>query len=567
MSEAGTIEQALVESGRITADILKTIREDEALHGNRSAWKSAVAMGYIAETDALGIISRKFDIPLLGAEGIPESGFDLEKANVSLSFISEHRIYPLSLTEEEFHAVVCDPASLPFVEAMFVGSGIRVKISLATEEAIHHAIERSFGSGVSVMEKIIDRMDGTEETATPEEDPDHLSDLASGAPVIKLVNLVITRAVESGASDIHIEPFENELLVRYRIDGLLHNVEAPPKKMQSTLISRVKIMARMNIAEKRLPQDGRIRTRIGGRDIDMRVSTIPTVYGESVVMRILDRGSVLISMEKLGFPEKELGTFNEIIKKPHGMLLVTGPTGSGKTTTLYAAMDKINSSEKKIITIEDPVEYQMRGVNQIQVKPAIGLTFNNGLRSIVRQDPDMIMVGEIRDFETAEIAVQAALTGHMVFSTVHTNDSAGAITRLLDMGVEHYLISSALIGVLAQRLVRILCPQCRTEMPIDADTARMLAGTEKPVGMTVYREKGCPACSDTGYKGRLGIYELLVVGDSVRGQILKKASAHVIRDSARKEGMSTLREDGLSKVASGITSIAEVARVTAEEVI
>ena len=568
MSEPGTIEQALIDSGRLTADAWRTIKAQSA-PGKASAWKTAVAMGYVSEAEALRVISARFEIPLVSSESLPDSSYDLEAAKVLPSFLSEHKIYPIKLDGDELHVAISDPAALPLVEAMLVGSDTVVKACLATEEAIHHAVERSFGTGATVMETIVGRIDdmgGLKSEVDQNEDPDHLSDLASGAPVIRLVNLIIQRAVESGASDIHVEPFENELFVRYRLDGILHSVEAPPKKMQAAVVSRIKIMARLDIAEKRLPQDGRLRTRIGGRDIDMRVSTIPTVYGESVVMRILDRSAVQIDLEGLGFPEKELAGFNEIIKKPYGMLLVTGPTGSGKTTTLYAALDKINSTEKKIITIEDPVEYQMQGINQIQVRPAIGLTFQGGLRSIVRQDPDIIMVGEIRDFETAEIAIQASLTGHLVFSTVHTNDSAGAITRLLDMGVEHYLISSALVGVLAQRLVRILCADCRKEISPDDETARTLAALGKPAA-TVYREQGCPSCSDRGYKGRLGIYELLHVSDAIRGMILKKASAHLIKERARKEGMVTLREDGMDKVSKGITSISEVVRVTTEEVI
>ncbi|MFQ5431739.1 MAG: type II secretion system ATPase GspE [Nitrospinota bacterium] len=568
MSEPGTIEQALIESGRLTTDAWRNIKAQSA-SGHASPWKTAVAMGYVSELDALRIISGKFGIPLLAPDSVTDSGFDIVSAGVSPSFLSENKIYPIRLEGDQLHVALCDPAAIPMVEAMLVGSDTVVKPFLATEEAIHHAIERSFGSGATVMETIagrIDDMGGMGNAEDTDEDPDHLSDLASGAPVIRIVNLIIQRAVESGASDIHVEPFENELTVRYRLDGILNGVEAPPKRMQAAVISRIKIMARLDIAEKRLPQDGRIRTRIGGRDIDMRVSTIPTVYGESVVMRILDRSSVMIGLDILGFPEKELAGFNEIIQKPYGMLLVTGPTGSGKTTTLYSALDKISTPEKKIITIEDPVEYQMQGINQIQVRPNIGLTFQNGLRSIVRQDPDIIMVGEIRDYETAEIAIQAALTGHMVFSTVHTNDSAGAITRLLDMNVEHYLISSALVGVLAQRLVRMLCAKCRKETVADEETARSLAAIGKNAG-TIYRENGCPSCSGRGYRGRVGIYELLPVSDAVRGLILKKSSAHLIKELARKEGMTTLREDGLEKVSRGITSTSEVARVTAEEVI
>jgi len=563
MSDVGAIEQELTNTGRITKDIWKMVKS-QATHGRRSLWKTAVAMGYVSEVEVLSLISRTFGLPLLKAEEMPPSSFALDGTNVSASFLAEHKIYPVRIGDDFLEAVVCDPASIPMVEAMLVGTDKAVRISLSTEEAVHLAVARAFGTGASVMDSIVDHVDESgigQDEGGMDDDPDHLSDLASGAPVIRLVNLLIQRAVETGASDIHIEPFEDDLTVRYRIDGILHHVESPPKKMQAAVSSRIKIMARLNIAEKRLPQDGRIRTRIGGKDIDMRVSTIPTVYGESIVMRILDRGAVVIDLNTLGFPEKELGGFNGMISKPYGMLLVTGPTGSGKTTTLYAALDKINTPDKKIITIEDPVEYQMKGINQIQVRPQIGLTFQNGLRSIVRQDPDIIMVGEIRDVETAEISIQAALTGHMVFSTVHTNDSAGAITRLLDMGVEHYLISSALVGALAQRLVRILCPKCKKAYTPTETEAAMVGSA------AVYRETGCRDCANTGYKGRIGIYELLTVNDAVRNLILQKTGAQTIKERARGDGMKTLREDGWAKVRHGITSVSEVVRVTAEEVI
>ena len=559
MSGAGAIEQALLDAGKISGDALNTAKAQS--QGNRSVWKTAVALGYIAETDALKLIGRQFGIPCLNAEEIPDSTFDIAAAGISSGYLGENRIYPVRLSGDLLEVVLCDPAAIPLAEALLMGAGRDLKVSLATEEAVHMAIERTFGKGASVMDSIVGRVDEEGGADEETEDADHLADLASGAPVIKLVNLIIQRAVERGASDIHIEPFETDVAVRYRVDGILHHVESPPKKTHAALLSRLKIMARLNIAEKRLPQDGRIRTRIGGRDIDMRVSTLPTVHGEGVVMRILDRGSVVIDLGALGFPEKELAQFNDIIQKPYGMLLVTGPTGSGKTTTLYAALDKINTPDKKIITVEDPVEYQMKGINQIQVRPQIGLSFQNGLRSIVRQDPDVIMVGEIRDFETAEIAIQAALTGHMVFSTVHTNDSAGAVTRLLDMGVEHYLISSALAGALAQRLVRVLCPACKR--PYDApENIRAMTG-----GPTAWREQGCKECGNTGYRGRLGIYEMLVVDDAVRNLILQRSSSHIIKEQARRAGMRTLREDGWRKVREGLTSVSEVARVTAEEVL
>ncbi len=566
-TELGTIEQALLENGNVSEESWKFIKS-QAQQGRGSTWKTAVALGYVSEIEVLKIISKKFGLLMLEAGEIPESSFDLSATNISAKFLADNRLYPVSVVDDRCEAVVSDPASIPLIEAMFVGSDKTIEVSLATEEAIHHAVEKHFGTGVTVMESIAGRMDSLEAPETThdlDEDPDSLKDLASDAPVIKLVNLIVSRAIDAGASDIHIEPFEDEFFVRYRIDGILHRMEAPPKKMQDAIISRIKIMAKLDIAEKRLPQDGRIRTRTGGNDIDMRISTIPTVFGESVVMRILDRGSIILRLQELGFPDKELEEFNKIIARPYGMMLVTGPTGSGKTTTLYGALNKINSPDKKIITIEDPVEYQLKGVNQIQVRPSIGLTFQDGLRSIVRQDPDTIMVGEIRDIETAEIAIQAALTGHLVFSTVHTNDSAGAITRLLDMGIEHYLISSALVGALAQRLVRILCKECREAHEPNAETLTMIGAGAG--GVTAFREAGCQVCSQTGYRGRVGIYELLNIDEHIRNLILKKTAAHIIKDKARASGMKTLREDGWKKVANGVTSISEVVRVTTEEVL
>lgn len=568
-TELGTIETILRETGRVPEESWKTVRS-RAVPGRSSLWKTAVALGYVSEKEVLKIISEKFSLPLLEADGIPESSFDITLINIPVGFLSENKIFPVNIEDGNLTAVVNDPSSIPLLEGMFIGDDIIVSASLATEEAIHQAIEKKFGTGASVMESLVDRIDSLEESESgslEEEEADDLADLASGAPVIKLVNLIIANAIVSKASDIHVEPFEKQIYVRYRIDGILHQMEAPPLKMHASIISRIKIMARLDIAEKRLPQDGRMRTRIGGKDIDMRVSIIPTVYGESAVLRILDRSSVTVDLEKLGFPERDLEDLKGIISKPYGMLLVTGPTGSGKTTTLYAALEKINTTDKKIITIEDPVEYQLQGVNQIPVRPNIGLTFQDGLRSIVRQDPDVIMVGEIRDVETAEIAIQAALTGHMVFSTVHTNDSAGAITRLLDMGVEHYLISSALVGALAQRLVRILCKSCRKPYNPDKETLKMVTGKSGGTGETFYREAGCPECSNTGYRGRIGIYELLNIDDEIRNLILAKTSAHIIKEKARERGMATLRDDGWKKVREGLTTVSEVVRVTTAEVI
>ncbi|RPJ01121.1 MAG: type II secretion system protein GspE, partial [Deltaproteobacteria bacterium] len=400
-----------------------------------------------------------------------------------------------------------------------------------------------------------------------EEDVDHLRDMASEAPVIRLVNLIISKAIDIKASDIHFEPYESQFRIRYRVDGVLHDVEAPPKRLQSAIISRVKIMAKLNIAERRLPQDGRIMVKVKGKEIDFRVSTVPTVHGESVVLRILDKTSIVLDVERLGFPSDILAEFDQAIKKPHGIILVTGPTGSGKTTTLYCALEKINSPDKKIVTVEDPVEYQLRGVNQIQVKPAIGLTFANCLRSIVRQDPDVILIGEIRDAETADIAIHAALTGHLVFSTLHTNDAASAITRLLDMGIEDYLLSSTLIAILAQRLVRVTCPHCRAPfVPQDSFLKEMGVSRESLTGMSIVEAKGCMECNFTGYKGRMGIFEYLKVSDEIKGLMLERKDSQMIKEVARRKGgMRTLREDGWLRVKEGATTIQELLRVTQEE--
>jgi general secretion pathway protein E len=381
--------------------------------------------------------------------------------------------------------------------------------------------------------------------------------MASEAPVIRLVNAIIAQAVEKRASDIHFEPFEKEFRVRYRVDGVLYNQESPPREMKAAMISRVKLMAKLNIAERRLPQDGRIKIKTLGREVDLRVSTLPTLYGESVVMRLLDRSAGdFYDLGRLGFDDHMLRRMEHYTSLPHGIFLVTGPTGSGKSTTLYSALKRINLSDKKIITIEDPVEYQMDGINQIHVNPQIGLTFASGLRHIVRQDPDVIMVGEIRDRETADIAIRSSLTGHFVFSTLHTNDAPSAISRLTDMGVENYLITSSLVGVLAQRLVRMICEHCKIE-----DGPRFA-----PNGDTVecYRGAGCEACFGSGYTGRIGIFELMELNDEIRKMIMKGQDAASINDAARRIGMRNLREDGWLKVAGGMTTAAEVMRVTQE---
>ncbi len=484
--------------------------------------------------------------------------------NISPRFIREHMVIPLEKNNSTLKVLIADPNDRTTIDALRVATSSDIEIYTADKKLIEEYISKFYGQEAQNISRIIEDMGekGFEFLKEDDEDIGHLKDMASEAPVIRLVNLLITRAVESRASDIHLEPFEDEVKVRYRIDGVLHDIESIPKKLQPAIISRVKIMSKLNIAERRLPQDGRIKLKIGDREIDIRVSTIPILHGESVVMRILQKEGIVIDLNLLGFSENTLHVFNNLINKTNGIVLVTGPTGSGKTTTLYGALDKINSPDKKIITVEDPIEYQLKGINQIQVKPQIGLNFANTLRHIVRQDPDIIMIGEIRDLETAEIAIQSALTGHLVFSTLHTNDAPSAVTRLLDMGVENYLLSSTVRGILAQRLVRIICPSCK-EIDTSLDREELYTiGISKDV--ILYRGRGCERCAFTGYYGRTGIFELLVVDEDVRKLVLKNADANQIREIARQHGMITLLEDGLEKVRKGITTITEVFRVTQE---
>ena len=525
-----------------------------------------VELGFISEDDLLPVLRDHFDIPMISLKDVPAAPLPVGLAPTVGDFFKQARMVPVKIEGKNLVVAITDPLDISRLHALELAAGCDVRPVLAKEKEITARIEALFGNSYSA-----DAAAGSGareiEGAVDEEDVAHLRDMASEVPVIRLVNQMLVRALESRASDVHIEPFENQLKVRYRIDGILHEIEPPPRQLKAAVISRLKILAQLNIAERRLPQDGRIKIRLGGKDVDLRIATIPTLYGESVVIRLLERAQIFTELNALGFPADILQEFNEMIGKPHGMILVTGPTGSGKTTTLYGALQKINDPGKKIITIEDPVEYQLGGVNQIQVKPQIGLTFANGLRSIVRQDPDVIMVGEIRDAETAEIAVQAALTGHLVFSTLHTNDAAGAISRLLEMGVQDYLLSSSLLGVLAQRLVRRLCTACRKEVPFagfDQNEPELTPQSgERP--RTVWEAVGCDECSGTGYRGRVGILELLPVTSEICKVIVQRADAGMIRNLAVQQGMRLLREDGWDKVRQGITTVAEVLRVSREE--
>jgi general secretion pathway protein E len=552
--------EILVQEGLTTPDVVQRALARAQTNGERIG-EALVALGAVTDDDVLRALALQQDLPYLWREEFPSSVPVLK--NVSVKYLRQVRVCPLTLEGTTLTIASADPLNTLVTDELRQVTGLNVKIVVSPAVAITEALDRTYDGAATPLQRIVE---GMEDEGGPDgdEDVNHLRDMAFEAPVVRLVNLLVENAIASEASDIHIEPFEDTLRIRYRIDGILYEQEAPPRRLQAAVTSRIKIMAEMNIAERRLPQDGRIRVTLHGQRVDIRVSTMPTVHGESIVMRLLQRSSVFHPLEKLGFPSDTLKRFESLIKRPHGILLVTGPTGSGKTTTLYAALDKINGPGLKIITVEDPVEYQLKGVNQIPVKAKIGLSFAQGLRHIVRQDPDVILVGEIRDLETAEIAIQASLTGHLVFSTLHTNDAPGAITRLQDMGVEPYLVASVLEGVLAQRLVRRICPACRVpDTPSRADLDAL--GVSGPLSAAVFRGKGCDECRGTGYRGRSGIYELFVIDEDARSLMLRRASTRDIRQHAIQRGMVTLRMDGFKRACEGVTTIEEILRVTQED--
>ncbi|GAB7028190.1 type II secretion system ATPase GspE [Geotalea toluenoxydans] len=478
-----------------------------------------------------------------------------------LAFARNNLLLPLREEDGTLIAAAGDPANLLALDELQGVFSMPVQAVAVPRQTVMDAINRLYGRMSGSAQEVVEELEGVELSAIATEfnEPKDLLDLTDEAPVIRLLNSILFQAVKERASDIHIEPFERELEVRFRIDGILYKMLEPPKVVQEALISRVKIMSGLNIAEKRLPQDGRLRVIVAGRDVDIRVSIIPTFFGERIVLRLLDKQRGVISLTNIGLSENNVKTMERLLSRSNGIILVTGPTGSGKTTTLYAALNRVNSPEKNIITIEDPVEYQLKGVGQIQVNPKIDLTFAHGLRSILRQDPDIIMVGEIRDVETAEIAMQASLTGHLVLSTLHTNDAATAVTRLIDMGIEPFMVASSLSAVMAQRLVRVICPHCREEY----EPEREYAGITLPP--VLYRGRGCEKCFNLGSMGRIGIYEFLPIDSELCSMIIKQAPAGAIKEYAISRGMKTLREDGLTKAAAGITTIEEVLRVTQED--
>lgn len=540
------------------------IKIDEILSKNEESVEETLLKSHVLEDqEVLEVLSQFYEFPYILT--ISEKEIDPELVKIlPISFAKKYRLIPFQRKEDSVVIVFAPPLDLYALDEVKSLVGCEIEPVLALDQVVLNVINRVYERDKEIGEGIEDDTEGITEYDIHE--PKDLLDADDEAPIIRFVNSLLFQAVKEKASDIHLECFEKEVSVRFRKDGILHEITSVPKKLQASIISRVKIMAELDIAEKRKPQDGRIRVKVAGRDVDVRISTVPTTWGESVVMRLLDRSSVLLSLEDLGLKGEKLEVVEGLIRRPHGIILVTGPTGSGKTTTLYAGLERINSPDKKIITVEDPVEYQIQGINQIQVNSKVNLSFANGLRSILRQDPDVILVGEIRDRETADIAIHASLTGHLVFSTLHTNDSASAITRLIDMEIEPFLVASSLMAVVAQRLLRLLCNSCKESYnPSDEELKKIGLNRADLQDGIVYRAKGCDRCFDMGYTGRSAIFEMLLIDDEIRNLTLGKVDSGQIKRNAIEHGMTTLRMDGAGHVLRGLTSIDEVMRVTEKE--
>jgi general secretion pathway protein E len=555
----------------LTEEKLQEALQLQAEKGGRLG-ELLVGMKVVSEEDVAKALGLQLDMPYLARLFLEEVDPELIK-RVPINFAKQARLLPLSVDGDAVALAVADPLDTTMLDhaRMLLGQNIAPRIALAS--TITDAINSVYDRATNEAEQLVDELEATDLDSLAhdmDEVKDLIDDAGDEAPIIRLINSVLFRAAKERASDIHIEPMERELLVRFRVDGVLQEIIKPPKRYQNAIVGRVKVMGQLNIAEKRLPQDGRIRIKLAGRDIDIRLSTIPTTFGERIVMRLLDKNTTLLDLTELGMAAHTLEGMEHVIRRPHGIVLVTGPTGSGKTTTLYGALSRINTPDLNILTVEDPVEYQLKGIGQMAVSPKIGLSFAQGLRAFLRQDPDVIMVGEIRDKETAEIAIQASLTGHLVFSTVHTNDAASAVTRLVDMGVEPFLVASSLTAILAQRLVRRVCPDCRVQYTPTEEEVRELGMTltqfkERHGVERIYKATGCPSCNQNGYRGRTGIYELLLVDDTVRQLALKNVDASTIKKAAIANGMRTLLDDGARKIALGETTIAEVLSITQED--
>ncbi len=566
---AKAIGSFLLRNGYLSREQLEETTQTQSEKG-LGFLEAIVEKGYLSEEQYLRAVGEFLDIPYRPKIDIQINPNILSK--VPLSFIKENRVVPICEENGECLIAIHDPFNMAPVDDLKLLLRMPTSVMICPLEEIDRITTHYFDLQNHSAAQVIEDIDEEEMgllSAEPFEERRDLLDLANEAPIIKLVNVIISQAAKERASDIHIEPYEKELRVRYRIDGVLYPVLSPPRSYHSAIVSRIKIMANLNIAERRLPQDGRIKIMLSGREIDIRVSIVPTAFGERVVMRLLDKGTFLLTLEELGLSTENLSHFERLLECTHGIILMTGPTGSGKTTTQYSALKRLNSMENNIITVEDPIEYMMDGIAQIQVKPKIDLTFANGLRSILRQDPDIILVGEIRDVETAEMAIQASLTGHLVFSTLHTNDAAGAITRLLNMGIEPFLVSSSVVAVLAQRLVRTICPSCKTSYaPEDRELENIGIERTRLQDAVLWRGSGCANCVGRGYRGRTGIFELLLARENIQGLILGNVDSNTIKKEAiAKNGMTTLREDGARKAISGVTTVEEVLRVTREDIV
>ncbi len=558
------IARVLIQHRLLRADQVEQL---QGRCGDRRLDQVAVEMGLLDEEQALRALAQELGMRFVDLRGVEVDRKLLEQFPTSTIF--RHALLPLRRDNGLVEVAVSDPFDLEGLDELRSRSGFPLRPVLAPKSEIQERIKQLLGVGGDTITELVSRA-GEDEIELLEEigeEAGELAEEAQAASVVRLVNQLLLEALAQNASDVHIEPQEDRLSIRFRVDGMLRVQPVPPEINQfySAIVTRLKIMARLNIAEKRLPQDGRIKLRVSGREIDVRVSVIPMLYGEGVVLRLLDRQGMIFDLNNVGMPPQVAETFRELISLPHGIILVTGPTGSGKTTTLYSALNEIKNPAIKIITVEDPVEYHLEGINQIQVHSKIGLTFAAGLRSILRHDPDVILIGEIRDGETAQSAIQASLTGHLVFSTLHTNDAPGAFTRLIDMGVEPYLVASTLEGVLAQRLVRILCPECKE--PYEPDQTKLPPDFPRPVPRQLYRARGCRQCRDTGYAGRTGVFELLRTDERVRRMCVQRADASQIRQYAVQQGMMTLRQCGWQKVLEGTTSVEEVIRITKGDVV
>ena len=553
----------LVERGWISPEALQEGLDAQAENGERLG-QVLVQQKKITEQELLNALALQLDLEVMESIDDKQLRFDLVE-KLPIRYLKKHQIFPFQSEDGTLRIAVNDPLDLEVLDDLRILYGQNeIRPVLVPVREIISAINRTYGQANDTAEQIIQDLGEEEDSQhlfTELDVGEDLLDETSEAPIIKLVNHIFSQAVKSQASDIHIEPYQQHLQVRFRLDGVLHNVLSPPRRLHAAIVSRIKVMARLDIAEKRLPQDGRTEVKIGERLVDVRVSCLPTAFGERVVLRLLEKSGKLLSMEEIGLTATALAEMKRLLQLSHGIILVTGPTGSGKTTSLYAALSYINSPDKNILTIEDPIEYQLDGIGQMQVNPKINLTFASGLRSMVRQDPDVILVGEIRDRETAEIAIHAALTGHLVFSTLHTNDSASAITRLTDMGIEPFLVSTAVQAIVAQRLVRLLCPHCKEAYePEEAQWAEL--GSSREVAGPIFRADGCEKCLETGYRGRTGIYEFLLLNEAIKALVLNTSDANQINKAARAEGMVNLRDDGINKVMEGRTTVSEVLRAT-----